>query len=121
MAEGFLADLVVLAHGGFVLFALLGGAMVARWPRMAWLHLPAAAWAVGVECMGGYCPLTGLELRLRAMAGEQGYGGGFVEHFIEPLLYPGEIPVQYGVVLGAVALAVNLAVYLWVWRRLRRD
>lgn len=120
MAYGLLADLVVLAHGGFVLFALLGGLLVAKWRSVVWLHLPAAVWAVAVECMGGYCPLTGLELRLRAMAGERGYRGGFVAHYIEPLLYPGDIPMQHGVVLGLSALAFNLAVYLWVWRRLRR-
>jgi hypothetical protein len=120
MGYRFLADLVVLVHGGFVLFALLGGVLVARWRWLLWLHLPAAVWAVAVECMGGYCPLTGLELRLRVMAGERGYHGGFVEHYMEPMLYPGQIPLQYGVALGLVALAINLGAYLWVWRRLRR-
>ncbi|MGH7703678.1 MAG: DUF2784 family protein, partial [Gemmatimonadales bacterium] len=48
-ARLFLADLVVLLHLTFVLFAVLGGALVLRWKRAAWLHLPAACWAALVE------------------------------------------------------------------------
>ena len=42
------ADLVVLLHGAFVLFAVFGGLLVLRWRRIAWLHVPAAAWAVAI-------------------------------------------------------------------------
>ncbi len=39
-----LADLVLLVHLLFVLFVLLGGFLVIRWPRLIWLHIPALAW-----------------------------------------------------------------------------
>lgn len=46
---GWLADAIVLVHLAFIVFVMLGGLLVLRWPRMAWLHLPAAAWGVVVE------------------------------------------------------------------------
>lgn len=38
------AGLVVLVHLAFVTFVVAGGLLVLRWPRVAWIHLPAAAW-----------------------------------------------------------------------------
>jgi hypothetical protein len=55
-----LADATVILHLGFVLFAVLGGVLVARWPRIAWVHLPAAGWGAWVEFAGWVCPLTPL-------------------------------------------------------------
>jgi hypothetical protein len=54
----FLADVTVLLHVLFVAFVIAGGLLVARWPRLAWLHLPAAAWGAWVELAGRVCPLT---------------------------------------------------------------
>jgi hypothetical protein len=34
------ADLVVVVHAAFVLFVVLGGLLVVRWPRLAWVHVP---------------------------------------------------------------------------------
>lgn len=112
-----LADAVLVLHFTFIAFALLGGLLVSRWPRLAWLHLPAAAWAAGIAFFGGICPLTPLENRLRAAGGEAGYAGGFIEHWVEALIYPGWLTREIQMGLGAIVLAVNLACY---WRLLRR-
>ncbi len=37
-------DAVLLLHAAFLLFVVLGGLLVLRFPRLAWLHLPAVAW-----------------------------------------------------------------------------
>jgi hypothetical protein len=115
-----LAELVVVVHAGFVAFVVLGAVLVLRWPRVAWLHVPAAVWGVLIEYVGGVCPLTPLEHALRARGGEAGYSGGFVEHYLLPVLYPIGLtrPAQW--VLGTLALAVNLAAYALVLRRWRR-
>jgi hypothetical protein len=52
------ADAVIALHLAFILFAVLGGVLVGRWPRLAWLHLPACCWAAALEFWGGTCPLT---------------------------------------------------------------
>lgn len=106
-----LADAVVILHFAFVLFVVLGGLLVLRWPRLAWLHLPAAAWGALIELGGWICPLTPLENRFRHRAGESGYAGGFVEHYVLPVLYPPELTRGVQIALGLAVLGVNLAVY----------
>jgi len=115
-----LADAVVLIHAAFVLFVLLGGLLVLRWPRLAWLHLPAAAWGAGIELAGGICPLTPLENHWRRLAGEQGYSGGFVEHYVLPVLYPPGLTPAVQWTLAGLVVVVNVAIYAWVVRRRRR-
>lgn len=117
MTYRILADAVLVLHFAFIAFALLGGLLVVRWPRLAWVHLPAAAWAAGIAFFGGICPLTPLENRLRAAGGETGFEGGFIEHQLEALIYPDWLTREIQVALGAVVLAVNLACYIRLCRR----
>jgi hypothetical protein len=112
-----LADLVVVIHFSFVLFVILGGLLVLRWPWVAGLHLPAALWGVLIELTGWICPLTPLEQSLRQRAGGQGYSGSFIEHYLLPVLYPSALTRDIQLVLGSVALAVNLGIYAYVLRR----
>lgn len=112
-----LADLVVLLHLAFILFVFLGGLLVLRRPRLAWLHLPAALWGALIEFRGWFCPLTPLENRLRLAAGQEGYATGFVEHYILPVVYPPGLTREVQLVLGAVVVLVNAAAYFWIWRR----
>ena len=111
MSYRLIADLVLLVHVGFVAFALFGGMLVLRRPRVAWLHLPALAWGVFVQWADRICPLTPLENHFRLLGGQAGYSGGFVEHYVSMLLYPDHLTLQLRYVIGAVLLAVNIAVY----------
>ncbi|HZD84588.1 MAG TPA: DUF2784 domain-containing protein [Gemmatimonadaceae bacterium] len=106
-----LADLVLVVHLTFVLFVVLGGLLVLRWPRAAWLHIPAAIWGVLIEYTGWICPLTPLENSFRARGGEMGYSGGFIEHYIQPLLYPAGLTRGTQIVLGSFVLLLNLGAY----------
>ena len=114
-----LADAVVVLHFAFVLFVVLGGLLALRWPRAAWFHLPAAIWGAGIEFLGGICPLTPLEIRLRRLGGEAGYSGGFVEHYILPVLYPEALTRDIQYMLGGIVIVLNLVVYGMLLRRRR--
>ncbi|MFJ4290361.1 DUF2784 domain-containing protein [Cupriavidus sp. NPDC089707] len=114
-----LADLVVVVHGLFIVFVVAGGLLVLRWPRLAWVHVPAAVWGVLIEWVGGTCPLTPLENALRRAAGEAGYSGGFIERYLLPLIYPAGLTPAVQFWLGLVVLVVNVAVYVVWWRRRR--
>jgi hypothetical protein len=114
------ADLVVVVHFAFVLFATLGGLAVARWPGVAWLHAPAVAWAVYVELSGGLCPLTPLENRLRAAGGLPTYEGGFIDRYVMPILYPAGLTRDAQLWLGIALAGVNVVAYAIAWRRARR-
>ena len=111
------AKLVLMIHVAFVLFVVFGGLLVFRWPRAAWIHLPAAAWGVGIEAVGGICPLTPLENVLLRAAGREGYSGDFIERLLADLLYPGGLTRSDQLLLAGLALGVNLLVYALVWRR----
>ena len=112
-----IADIVLVLHFGFVLFVVAGAFLVLRWPRTAWVQLPAALWGVLVEWSGWICPLTPLENRLRAQGGAAGYAGGFVEHYLVPVLYPASLSRGVQVVLGATVLVVNVIAYAFVLAR----
>ena len=112
-----LADAVLLLHLAFILFVMVGGILVLRRPWLAWLHLPAAIWGALIEFAGWICPLTPLEKKLRLLAGEQTYRGGFIDHYLIPLIYPDGLTREIQWLLGMLVLAVNAAVYLRFWRQ----
>jgi hypothetical protein len=118
-----LADLVVAIHLAFVIFVVAGALLVLRWPRLAWVHVPAAIWGVLIEYAGWICPLTPLENWLRRAGGQASYPGGFVEHYVIPVLYPLGLTRATQGVLGTIVLVVNVGVYgaLVIRRRRRRE
>lgn len=116
-----LADALVAFHLGFVLFICLGGLFVLRWPRMIWLHLPAAIWGAVVEWTQTVCPLTPLENHLRHLGGQAGYSGGFIEHHITGVLYPNGLTQGMQIALGVFVVFLNVTVYTIVFRRRRRQ
>ena len=119
MLDRLAADAVVVLHLAFVAFAAIGGVIAWRRLAWAWLHLPALAWAAYVEFSGSLCPLTPLENRLRARAGQAGYEGGFVEHYVVPVLYPAGLTPDAQVGIGAALVAVNVAIYAVALARAR--
>ena len=115
-----LADALVAFHLAFVTFVCLGGLLVLRWPRMIWLHLPAAFWGAIVEWTQTVCPLTPLENHLRHLGGQAGYSGGFIEHHITHVLYPEGLSQSIQIALGVFVVLLNVTVYILVFLRRRR-
>lgn len=116
------ADLVLLLHLAFVLFVMTGGLLLLKWPRLAWLHLPAAIWGALVEYTGWICPLTPIENTLLATAGESAYNSDFIGHYLLPLLYPAGLTGNVQVLLGTVVVLVNGMIYWLVFGKpSRRD
>ena len=120
MLDRLVADAVVVLHVLFIGFAVGGGALVLRWRRVMWLHLPAVAWATLVEVMSWPCPLTPLENFFRRRGGEAGYPGGFVEHYVMPVLYPEGLTDRIQLFIGCFVFTVNVVAYSIVIARRRR-
>ena len=110
------ANAIALVHFAFILFVLFGGLLVLRWPRMAWVHVPAAVWGVLIELAGWYCPLTRWENLMLRRAGEAGYSGGFLTHYIFALIYPNGLTRGIEIALGVIVLVLNVGVYVRVFR-----
>jgi Protein of Unknown function (DUF2784) len=115
-----LADLTLVVHLLFVLFVAAGAFLLLRWPKLAWVHLPAALWGAYIELSGGICPLTPLEVALRVRGGESGYEGGFIEHYLQAWIYPDGLTRPTQIALGIAVFVVNTAVYWWVFHGRRR-
>jgi hypothetical protein len=118
---GNLATLVVLAHFAFILFVMFGGLLALRWRWVPWAHIPCFLWGAGIEVVGGICPLTPLENRLRAAAGDSPYAGTFIEHYILPVMYPTGLTRTVQLVLAVGLVVLNVAIYAWVIRRRKRE
>ncbi|MBC7706240.1 MAG: DUF2784 domain-containing protein [Rhodoferax sp.] len=97
MPYQFLANLVLTVHLSIVAFVVLGLVLVIvgnlrrwRWVNHLWFRL-AHVGAIGVvvleSWLGFVCPLTTVEMWLRAKANAATYGGGFVEHWLGRVLY----------------------------------
>lgn len=97
LAYQLLADAVLALHLGIVVF-VVGGLLVViagnlrgwRWVNAGWFrlaHLGAIAVVVAESWLGLVCPLTSLEMWLRAKTGGSVYAGSFIEHWIGRVLY----------------------------------
>jgi len=120
MSFRILADATVLLHLAFVVFVVAGGLLVLRWPAVAWVHLPAAAWGAWIEFAGWLCPLTPLENWLRHQGGSPVYTSSFIDHYLLPMLYPSALSRELQVVLGGLVIVMNAAIYAFgLYRRAR--
>lgn len=111
MIYGALADAVLVFHLTFIVFVMTGALLVLRWPWVAFLHVPSFLWGALMEFAGWICPLTPLELHLRALAGTAGYEVRFLEHYLLRLIYPGSLTRGMQIAIGAGVLAVNGVLY----------
>lgn len=120
------ADLVLYLHVAFVAFVIVGLVLILigkfanwAWVRNGWFRLAHLA-AIGVvvlqSWLGKICPLTTLEMWLRAQAGDTIYPGAFVAHWVQRILYY-DLPV-WVFALGYTVFAV-LVLASWFWIRPR--
>ena len=97
MDPAHLADIVLVTHAVFVafvvgalLFTVLGGYRGWAWTRNLWfrcVHLAAIGIVVAQSWLDVICPLTVIEMRLRARSGLETYEGSFIEHWLHRILY----------------------------------
>lgn len=98
-----LAGLVVAVHFAYLAVLMFGGLAAWRWRRLLGPHLVAVAWGLGSVLLRYDCPLTSLELHLRARAGQGTYEEGFLRHYVRGVLYPeGLTPFVVLVIVGLI-------------------
>ena len=109
------ADLVLILHFVFALFAVFGGFLALLDWRIVFVHIPTVLWSSIVNLMDWTCPLTPLEKKLREQAGQQVYDGGCIQYYIEPLVRPLGMPRHMEWIAGISILAWNLIVYFIIY------
>ncbi len=116
----FFAEAVVVVHFLFIVFVVIGGLFVLRWPRLAIVHLPSVIWGAAIEIFGWICPLTPLENYLRKLGGGIPYHGGFIEHYLVPLIYLENLGVSTQYILAAFVIIINLMFYVLLIKRRKK-
>lgn len=117
-----LADVVLVAHCGVVVF-VIGGLVVVwvgnwrgwMWVNRLWfrsVHLGLIVLVMVQGWFGRICPLTTLESALRVRAGRPGYDGGFIQYWVGRCLYYDAPLWMFGV---AYTLFCTLVALTW-WR-----
>lgn len=88
MLSGILADLVVFVHFLWILFLIAGAYWGRKHRAIMLVHGAGLAFAVIIQLIGWYCPLTYLEAWLRARQGPaQAHPGSFIALYTEKLIY----------------------------------
>lgn len=97
VAYPLLADLVLALHACIVAFVVGGLVLIVagnlrgwRWVNALWfrlLHAGAIAVVAAQAWLGMVCPLTTLEMWLRAQAGLATYSDSFIGHWLQSFLY----------------------------------
>lgn len=115
-----LADAILALHLTFIVFVLGGGLLALRWPKAAWIHLPAAAWGALIELTGWICPLTPLENHFLELAGSASYQSDFIARYLWPVIYPEGLTPGIQKILGGFVIGLNGIVYAIVISRRKR-
>ncbi|MFD1145809.1 DUF2784 domain-containing protein [Saccharothrix hoggarensis] len=112
MVAGALAELVMVAHFGVLVFLVVGGFLAWRRPRVLYFHLAMAAWGLLVVVFPIACPLTWLENALRVSAGQPELATGFIDTYIDGVLYPESAARPVQVLVAVVVIASWVGYYL---------
>ncbi len=113
-----LADVLLVIHGAYLAFLVVGGFLAWRWRWVMWAHLIAVAWAVPLVVTDAFpCPLTEWEKSLQEKGGVEPYSGGFVSHYLDGRIWP----EGYTWVAEIVAFSLVAISYIGLLVRWRRE
>jgi len=112
------ADVVLAIHVAVAIFVVAGLMMIVvgnlsqwtllRFVNTLWfrlMHITAVVVVVGQTWLGIICPLTTIEMLLRAKAGEATYVGSFIAHWMGRLLFYDAPPWVFIALYSAFGLA----------------
>lgn len=119
-----LADLVLVAHVGVVLFIVGGLVLILIGARCNWtwvrdmrfrvLHLAAIGYVVVTTWFGIDCGLTTLEQSLRVKAGQVSFDDDFIAYWLSRLIFFEAAPWVFATIYTAFGLLVA-----WSWFSVR--
>lgn len=126
-----LSESVFATHLLVTLYTLFGVALVFRWPRLAYFHVPIVVWMILVNVADWFCPLTFLEDWLRSESAIPGYDSsliqGYIVDLIDRYIHPIDRtrvdPRHNALIWAAVFSVINgfgYTAFAWRLRRQRR-
>lgn len=107
------ADIIVLIHFFWILFLFFGAIWGVRSSRVKVFHLFGLFFAVLIQVLGWYCPLTHLEFWLRSKHNPGlVYIGSFIVHYVEKVVYL-ELSQTTIFIFTIFLCLFNTSIYLW--------
>jgi hypothetical protein len=86
-STGFWPTAVVVIHALFIVFTVLGGLLVLRWPRLMLLHLRGGVGGARAGRRRGPLPAHPARVAPAPQGRRAGYGESFIDHYITSLIY----------------------------------
>lgn len=116
MLFGVLADLVVLIHFLWILFLIFGSFWGVRNRVAKIFHVSGLAFAFFIQIVDWYCPLTHLEVWLRAKQNPSlTYRGSFIIHYVEKIVY-----IELSRTMIAILTILLCGFTLWFYLRKKK-
>ena len=113
------ATLALLLHFSFILFVIFGAALILKFKKIIYVHIPAVAWGAYIELSHSICPLTHLENYFLKKAGKDQYSVDFIENYIFKIIYPPALNYEIQTYLGVILIFVNLVIYYYIVKKIR--
>ena len=90
-----LVDITIVVHFLWILFLIFGFVFALKGSRIAYVHLAGLVFALVLNALEWYCPLTHLENFFRSIRGaHSAYSTSFIAKGLEKLVYP-DIPENF--------------------------
>lgn len=107
-----LADIVVVIHFLWIVFLIFGALLGVKYKAIRIFHISGLIFAFIIQIFGWYCPLTYLEVWLRAKHDpSMAYAGSFIVHYLEKIIYL-EVSGNLILTLTVLIIGINLWIYL---------
>lgn len=107
-----LADIVVIIHFLWIVFLIFGVFLGVKYKVIKIFHIAGLAFAFIIQIFDWYCPLTHVEIWLRAKHNPAlTYTGSFIVHYIEKAIYI-ELPRYTIFILTIILCGFNAWMYL---------
>jgi len=113
------ATLALLLHFSFILFVIFGAALILKFKKIIYVHIPAVVWGAYIELSHSICPLTHLENYFLKKAGKDQYSVDFIENYIFKIIYPPALNYEIQTYLGVILIFVNLLIYYYIVKKIR--
>jgi len=108
-----LLDITIAVHFSWILFLVFGFVFALKGSRIAYVHLGGLVFALVLNAMGWYCPLTYLENHFRALhEGHSIYSTSFLMKYVETLLYPN---ISESILRGGEIVVTGLYILVYAY------
>lgn len=105
------ADIIVLLHFLWIMFLIFGVFIGRRYRWVKVFHIAGMGFAIIIQVLGWYCPLTHLEIRLRQMHDpSNSYSGSFIINYLQKIIY---IELSGKIILAATIFLVLISALIY--------